>query len=165
MEVLDDRTPREPNQAQFPWRGAVFATATVALIATAIALYNTGRQIPGLAALGFGFAVPMVWLILAARDATDADSNVRRFIPRLMIWMVVGSGFLGIFWWNIDGWVSLMEAGFGAFYVVAGLAAIRIFDAKSRRPTLQAVGGRNRPRRPNPGAGRKPGPHSPSRKP
>src|SRR5271154_6719930 len=138
MEVPDERPPRAPDQAQFPWRSAIFAAATIALIVSAIALYNTGRQIPGLAALGFGFAVPMVWLILAAREATDADSNVRRFIPRLMIWMVVGSGFLGIFWWNIDRRVSLMEAGFGAFYVVAGLAAIRIFDAKSHRPTLTA---------------------------
>ncbi|HUN57991.1 MAG TPA: hypothetical protein VMU41_07740 [Candidatus Binataceae bacterium] len=157
MEVPDDRPPHTPDQAQFPWRGAVFAAATVALIATATALYNTGRQIPGLAALGFGFAVPMVWLILAAHQATDADSNVRRFIPRLMIWMVVGSAFLGIFWWNLDRRVSLMEAGFGAFYIVAGLAAIRIFDAKGRRPTLTAVGGRNRPRRPNPNVGGKTG--------
>jgi hypothetical protein len=156
MEVPDDRPPRAPDQAQFPWRGAVFAAVTVALIATAIALYNSGRQISGLVALGFGFGVPMVWLILAARDAPDADSNVRRFIPRLMIWMVVGSGFLGIFWWNINRRVSLMEAGFGAFYIVAGLAAIRIFDAKGHRPTLQAVGGSNRPRRSNPGAGRRP---------
>jgi hypothetical protein len=155
MEVPDDRPPREPDQTQFPWRGAVFAAITIVLIATAIALYNTGRQIPGLAALGFGFAIPMVCLILAARGAADADSNVRRFIPRLMVWMVVGSGFLGIFWWNIDRRVSLMEAGFGAFYVVAGIAAMRIFDAKGRRPTLTAVGARNQPRRPNPGPGRK----------
>lgn len=164
MEVPDDRPPREPNQAQFPWRGAVFAAATVGLIGSAIALYNTGHQIPGLAALGFGFAIPMVWLILAARDAADADSNIRRFIPRLMIWMVVGSAFLGIFWWNIDHKVSLMEAGFGAFYIVAGLAAIRIFDAKGRQPTLQAVGGRTLPRRPNPGAGGNPGRRPPPRK-
>jgi hypothetical protein len=164
MEVPDDRPPRAPDHAQFPWRGAAFAAVTIGLIGSAVALYNTGRQIPGLATLGFGFAVPMVWLILAARDATDADSNVRRFIPRLMIWMVVGSGFLGVFWWNINRKVSLMEAGFGAFYVVAGLAAIRIFDAKNRRPTLQAVGGRNRPRRPNSGAARKPGQRQPPRK-
>jgi len=164
MEVPEDRPPRAPNQAQFPWRGALFAAVTIGLIGSAISLYNAGRQIPGLATLGFGFAVPMVWLILAAREATDADSNVRRFVPRLMIWMVVGSGFLGIFWWNIDRRVSLMEAGFGAFYVVAGIAAIRMFDAKVRRPMLQAVSGRNRPRRPASGAGRKPGLHSPPRK-
>ena len=164
MEVPDDRPQRPPAQAQFPWRGAVFAAVTVGLIGSAIGLYNTSRQISGLAALGFGFAVPMVWLIVAAREATDADSNIRRFIPRLMIWMVVGSGFLGIFWWNIDRRVSLMEAGFGAFYVVAGLAATRIFDAKSRRPTLQAIGGRNRLRPPNQGAGRKPGQRQPPRK-
>jgi hypothetical protein len=165
MEVSDDRPARAPERARFPWRGAVFAAVTVALIAAAIALYNTGRQIPGLAALGIGFAVPMVWLILAARDATDANSNVRRFIPRLMIWMVVGSAFLGIFWWNINRKVSLMEAAFGASYVVAGLAAIRIFDAKGRRrPALQAVGGRNQPRRLNPGSGRKPGRNPPLRK-
>jgi hypothetical protein len=81
-----------------------------------------------------------------------------------MVWMVIGSAFLGFFWWNINRKVSVMEAGFGAFYVVAGLAAMRIFDAKNRRPALQAVGGRNRPRRPNPGAGRKPGRRPPSLK-
>jgi hypothetical protein len=163
MEMPDDRHI-DPDQAQFPWRGAVFTVCTIALIATAIALYNTGRQIPGLGALGFGFAVPMVWLILAARDATSAESNIRRFIPRLMVWMVVGSAFLGIFWWSVNRNVSLMEAGFGAFYVVAGLAAIRIFDAKGRRPALQAVGGRNQPRRRSSGGAGNPGRRPPPRK-
>ena len=157
MEVPEDRPPRAPDQTQFPWRGAVFAALTVALVAAAIALYNTGHQIPGLAALGFGFTLPMVWIILAARDATDPNSNVRRFVPRLVVWLVVGSAFLGIFWWNINRKVSLMEAGFAAFYVVSGWAAIRIFNAKGRRPMLQAVGGRNQPRRPNRPSGRNPG--------
>src|SRR5271154_4383030 len=103
MEVPDERPPRAPDQAQFPWRSAIFAAATIALIVSAIALYNTGRQIPGLVALGVGFAVPMVWLILAARDATDADSNIRRFIPRLMIWMVVAPRARGVVWGGVGG--------------------------------------------------------------
>jgi hypothetical protein len=141
MELPDDQASRPPpQQPQFPWRTAIFAAVAVALILSAIVLYNLGWRIVGLAALGFGFAVPMVWGIVAAREAIDAESAVRRFIPRIMIYLVAGTGFLGIFWWNVDRRVSLMEAGFGAFYVVAGVAAIRIFDAKRPRPVLRAVG-------------------------
>src|ERR1700722_1933520 len=161
MEVPADRPPQAPNEAQFPWRGAIFAAGTVALIVTAIALYNTGRQIPGLAVLGFGFALPMVWVLIAAREATSPDSVVRRFIPRMIIWLAVGSAFLGMFWWNVDRRISFMEAGFGAFYIVAGMAAIRIFDAQGRRPNLQAVR-RNPPRGRHTGSG---GPGSGRRQP
>ncbi len=152
MEVPADRPPQAPGEAQFSWRGGIFAACTVALIVTAIVLYNTGRQIPGLAFLGFGFALPMVWVLIAAREATSPDSVVRRFIPRMIIWLAVGSAFLGMFWWNVDRRISLMEAGFGAFYIVAGTAAIRMFDAKGRRPNLQAVR-RNPPRGRNTGGG------------
>lgn len=144
MEAPGDH-PSEPpaEQPQFPWRTAIFAAAAIALIVSAIVLYNTGRPIVGLAALGLGFGLPMVWAIIAAREATDADSAVRRFIPRIMVYLVAGTGFLGFFWWNVDRRVSLMEAGFGAFYVVAGLAAMRMFDAKRPSPRLRAVSSRN----------------------
>ena len=143
MEEPVDRPPnRAPDATQFPWRGAIFAALTLILIASALILYNTGRQISGLAALGFGFSIPMVWAILAAREAGDSESYVRRFVPRMMVWLVVGAAFLGVFWWNVNRIVSLMEAGFGAFYICAGVAAMRIFDAKRRRPHLQAVAGR-----------------------
>ncbi|MGA2408985.1 MAG: hypothetical protein ABSG46_01170 [Candidatus Binataceae bacterium] len=143
MEAPVDRPPhRAPDESPFPWRGAIFAAATLILIAAALIFYNTGREIPGLAALGFGFSTPMIWVILAAREAEDNDSNIRRFLPRMMVWLVVGAAFLGMFWWNINRMVSLMEAGFGAFYVCAGITAMRIFDAKRRRPNLQAVAGR-----------------------
>ena len=126
--------------------------------------YNTGRQIPGLAVLGFGFALPMVWVLIAARAATSPDSIVRRFIPRIVIWLAVGSAFLGMFWWNVDRRVSLMEAGFGAFYIVAGFAAIRIFDAKGRRPHLQSVSRRPPPRGRSTGGGANSGHRQPPRK-
>jgi hypothetical protein len=143
MEVPGDSASQPPaEQPQFPWRAAIFAAIAIGLIVAAIVLYNTGRQIVGLAALGLGFAVPMAWGLIAAREATDADSAVRRFIPRIMIYLVAGTGFLGIFWWNVDRRVSLMEAGFGAFYVVAGLAAMRMFDAKRPSLRLRAVTGR-----------------------
>ena len=140
MEVPDDQASRPAGEEpQFPWRAAIFAAIAAALIVSAIALYNTGRQIVGLAALGCGFAAPMVWANIAAHEATDSDSAVRRFIPRIMIYLVAGTGFLGIFWWNVDRRVSLMEAGFGAFYVVAGIAAMRTFDARSPSPRLRVV--------------------------
>src|ERR1700743_1084087 len=94
MEVPDDQASRTAGkQPQFPWRAAIFAAIAAALIVTAIVLYNTGRQIAGLAALGCGFAVPMVWANIAAYEATDPDSVVRRFIPRIMIYLVAGTGF------------------------------------------------------------------------
>jgi len=133
--------------ARFPWRGAIFTALTVILIALALIFYNTGQQIPGLAALGLGFSTPMAWVILAAREASSSDSAVRRFLPRMMLWLVTGAAFLGMFWWNVNRIVSVMEAGFGAFYVCAGVAAMRIFDAKQKRPGLHAIGGRDISRR------------------
>jgi hypothetical protein len=144
MEAHEDKPSLPPpEQPEFPWRAALIVALAIALIVAAIVLYNNGQRMLGLAALGTGFAVPMIWAIVAARAATDADSTVRRFIPRIMIYLVAGTGFLGIFWWNVDRRVSLMEAGFGAFYVVAGITAMRIFDAKRPRPQLRAVVRRN----------------------
>jgi hypothetical protein len=165
MEVPDDQaSPPGGEQPQFPWRAAIFASIAAALIVTAIVLYNTGRQIAGLAALGCGFAVPMVWANIAAYEATDPDSAVRRFIPRIMIYLIAGTGFLGIFWWNVDRHVSLMEAGFGAFYVVAGIAAIRTFDRKRPSPHLRAVTSRRTTNMRRPGPRNNPRRRSPPRK-
>ena len=156
MEPREDKPSLPPPpQPEFPWGAALIVALAIALIVAAIVLYNNDWRIIGLAALGTGFAVPMIWAIVAAHAATEADSTVRRFIPRIMIYLVAGTGFLGIFWWNVDRRVSLMEAGFGAFYVVAGITAMRIFDAKRPRPQLRAVR-RNPANAGKPGAKRDP---------
>jgi hypothetical protein len=95
----------------------------------------------GLTLLGFAFAVPMIWVVLAARDADHADSPVRGFVPRLTTVLVLGSAFLGYMMWDANPRISAIEVAFIAFYVLAGGFALRIFKSKPKRPTLTALSG------------------------
>ena len=127
----------------FPWRLAVLGPLTVALFALAMYFYNNMQPEVGLTLLGFAFAVPMVWLVLAARDADSADSPARGFVPRLTTVLVLGSAFLGYMMWDADPRISAIEVAFIAFYLVAGGVALRIFKSKPKRPTLTALSGGN----------------------
>jgi hypothetical protein len=119
----------------------------VALFAVALYFYN-GQQVElGLILLGLAFAVPMTWIVLAARDAESAESPVRQLVPRLTAVLILGSAFLALVMRGQNPRITVIEAGFIIFYAAAGALASRIFNAKPKRPTLTAVsGGNQRPR-------------------
>ena len=89
----------------------------------------------------------MGWVILAAREAEYSDSPLRNFVPRLTVWLVLGSVVLGTMQWNVDRRITAMEAGFAILYVVAAGAAIRILNRRPKRPQLTALSGGNLERR------------------
>jgi hypothetical protein len=135
------------NSSGFPWRPTVLGPLGVTLFALAMYFYNNLQPELGLTLLGFAFAVPMVWVILAARDAEYAGSPVRQFVPRLTIVLVLGSAFLGVVMRDRYPRIPVIEAGFIIFYVAAGGLTLRIFSSKPARPALTALRGRNqRPR-------------------
>jgi sterol desaturase/sphingolipid hydroxylase (fatty acid hydroxylase superfamily) len=136
-------------QIAFPWRLAIFAPATAVLFCLALYFYDNLQPRVGLGLLGGSFTVPMVWVVLAARDAEYSDSSLRAFVPRLTVWLVLGSVMLGAMHWNTDRPVSLMEAGFGVVYLASSRIAIRILDRRPKRPQLTAISGGNleRPQR------------------
>jgi sterol desaturase/sphingolipid hydroxylase (fatty acid hydroxylase superfamily) len=127
----------------FPWRLALLGPLFVTLFALAMYFYNNMQPEVGLALLGFAFAVPMVWVVLAAREADSTDSPLRTFIPRLTSMLVLGSAFLGYMMWNVNPRITAMEAGFVVFYIVAAALAVRIFNARPKRPQLIALSGGN----------------------
>jgi hypothetical protein len=131
----------------FPWRPLVLGPLTVTLFAIALYFYNDQQVELGLILLGFAFAVPMTWIVLAARDAESAESPLRQFVPRLTAVLVLGSAFLGFMMRARNPRISLIEAGFMIFYAAAGALASRSFSGKPRRPTLTAVSGGNQRRR------------------
>jgi hypothetical protein len=128
---------------EFPWRAAILGPLTVILFALALHFYNNLQQWTGLLLLGVTFAVPMIWAVLAARDAETADSPIRQFVPRMTAMLVLGSAFLGFTMWSVDPRITAMEGGFVVFYIGAAYAAIRILEHKPKRPQLKAVSGGN----------------------
>jgi len=132
-----------PNSSGFPWRPAVLGPLAVTLFALAMYFYNNLQPEIGLTLLGFAFAAPMVWIVLAARDAEDAESPVRQFVPRLTTVLVLGSAFLGFVMRARYPRITVIEAAFIVFYIAAGAFALRIFSNKPRRPTLTALSGGN----------------------
>ena len=89
----------------------------------------------------------MVWVVLAARDVEYSDSPLRNFIPRLTVWLVLGSIILGAMQWNVDRRITAMEGAFGAIYLVTAYVATRILNGRPRRPQLTALHGGNLERR------------------
>jgi hypothetical protein len=122
-------------------RALILGALALALLAAAVWFNNRGQQIRGIVFLGFTFCVPMIWVVLAARETDNPDSPLRRFIPRIAAWLALGTAILGVFWWNVDRRITLMEAGFAAFYLAAAFIAVRIIDGKARKPRLIEVEG------------------------
>jgi hypothetical protein len=85
----------------------------------------------------------MVWVVLAARDAENAESPIRQFVPRITTVLVLGSAFLGFVMRDRYPRITIIEAAFIIFYIVAGALAMRIFNSKPKRPTLTALSGGN----------------------
>ena len=135
------------SDSRFPWRPAILGPLTVSLFGLALYFYNNLQPEIGLVLLGVTFAIPMVWVILAAREAEHGDSPVREFIPRISSMLVLGSSFLGYSMWSVDRRITALEACFVAFYVAAAFTAIRILDGKPKRPQLTALSGGNIERR------------------
>jgi hypothetical protein len=134
---------RSSNSNGFPWRPAVLGSLGVTLFALAIYFYNNLQPERGLTLLGFAFMAPMVWVVLAARDAENAESPVRQFVPRLTTMLVLGSAFLGFVMRDRYPRITVIEAAFIIFYIAAGALALRIFSGKPKRPTLTALSGGN----------------------
>jgi hypothetical protein len=134
---------RSPNSNGFPWRPVVLGSIGVTLFALAIYFYNNLQPELGLTLLGFAFMAPMVWAVLAARDAENAESPVRQFVPRLTTVLVLGSAFLGFVMRDRYPRITVIEAAFIIFYIAAGALAVRIFSGKPKRPTLTALSGGN----------------------
>jgi hypothetical protein len=76
-----------------------FGSLAVALFALALWFYNNSPRSDLL--LDLAPAVPMVWAVLAARDANDPDTPLRRFVLRIGHGSL-GTGMLGMFWWSVD---------------------------------------------------------------
>jgi hypothetical protein len=131
----------------FPWRGAILAALTFSLFLLALYFYNNLQPELGLGLVGLTFAVPMGWILLVAREAEYSDSPLRNFVPRLTIWLVLGSVVLGTMQWNIDRRITAMESGFAMLYIVTACAAIRILNGRPKRPQLTALSGGNIERR------------------
>ncbi len=137
------------TESTFPWRLAILGPSTALLFTLALYFYDSLRPRLGLSLLGLAFAVPMTWVVLAARDAEYSDSPLRAFVPRLTVWLVLGSVMLGAMQWNTDRQVTVMEVGFAILYLVAAIVAMRILDGRPRRTQLTAINGGNleRPQR------------------
>jgi hypothetical protein len=125
----------------FPWRAVILGPLTVTLLGLALYFYNNLRPEIGLTVLGVTFAVPMVWVTLAARDASHADTPLRGFIPRLTGMIILGTAYLGATMWRINPTITAIEAGFAVFYIGAALTALHILNGKPRRPQLTALSG------------------------
>ncbi len=137
------------TESTFPWRLAILGPSTALLFTLALYFYDSLRPRLGLSLLGLAFAVPMTWVVLAARDAEYSDSPLRAFVPRLTVWLVLGSVMLGAMQWNTDRHVTAMEVGFAILYLAAAIGAMRILDGRPKRPQLTAINGGNleRPQR------------------
>jgi hypothetical protein len=132
-----------PNHNGFPWRPVVLAPLGLLLFALAMYFYNNLQPEIGLTLLGLAFMAPMIWAVLAARDAENAESPVRQFVPRLTTVLVLGSAFLGFVMRDKYPRIPVIEAAFIIFYIAAGALALRIFNGKPKRPTLTALSGGN----------------------
>ena len=132
------------------WRAMAFAPAAVVLFVLALYFNNAQKQFPALICLGGTFALVTAWLALSARATGNPDSPIRMFIPRLTLFIVLGTAFLAAMHWRIDQRITAMEIGFAVFYIAAGWFGVRGFDARFRRPELSAVPGKKPPRRNGP---------------
>src|SRR5215469_392467 len=103
---------RSSDSRVIPWRPVVLGPLFMTLFAVAMYFYNDLQPELGLALLGFAFGVPMIWVVLAARDAHSAESPVRQFVPRLTIVLVLGSAFLGFVMRDKYPRIPLIEAAF-----------------------------------------------------
>jgi hypothetical protein len=135
------------DETSFPWRAAILGPLFIFLFALAFYFYNELHQGLGLVLLGLSFSVPMLWVVLAARDAEYSDSPVRQFIPRMTGMLVMGSTLLAFTMWNVDLRMSAMEGGFALVYICAGLIALHIIKGRPKRPQLTALSGGNLERR------------------
>ena len=132
---------------EFPWRPIVLGPVAAVLFALALYFYNNQQVEIGLILLGLAFSIAMTWIVLACRDAESAESPVRQFVPRLTAVLVLGSAFIAFVMRARDPRIPFIEAGFIIFYTAAGGLAMRIFNAKPKRPPLTAIsGGNHRPR-------------------
>jgi hypothetical protein len=128
---------------RFAWRPAVLGPLTVTLFALAVYFYNNLQLEVGLTLLGLAFSVPMIWIVLAARDAENAESPVRQLAPRLTVVLVLGSAFLGFVMREKSPYISIIEGAFIIFYIAAGTLILRILKSKTGRPTLTALSAGN----------------------
>ena len=142
-----DRDNYTPGELRMTWRALVFGPIAAALFFLALWFNDESLDARGPICLGLSFSVAMVWVMLSARESNNPDSPLRRFIPKMTTFLVLGTAFVASSRWNTDKRISVMEVGFAAFYIVAGYLAIRMFDAKRRHPQLRAVSDRKRPRR------------------
>jgi hypothetical protein len=135
------------GDTRLPWRAAILAPLAAVLFGLGLYSYNNMQPEVGLALVGFAFAVPMIWIVLAARDAESPDSQVRAWIPRMTAMLVLGSTFVGMTHWTVNRTITAIEAGFALFYMVAAVTAWRIIAGKPKRPRLMALDGGNLARR------------------
>ncbi len=139
---------RSSDTSAFPWRPLVLGPLTLTLFGLAMYFYDRLQPELALTLLGCAFAVPMVWIVLAARDAENTESPVRQLVPRLTIVLVLGSAFLAFTMKDKYPRIPLIEGAFIIFYLAAGILTLKIFSSKPRGPNLRAVGGRNQGRHP-----------------
>jgi hypothetical protein len=132
---------------RFPWRAAILGPLAIVLFGLGLYFYNSMQPEVGLTFVGLAFAVPMTWMVLAAREAESPDSQVRAWIPRMTAMLVLGSTFVGITHWTVNRTITAIEAGFAIFYILAAVTAWRIVAAKPKRPQLMALHGGNLARR------------------
>jgi hypothetical protein len=132
------------GEVTLSWRALVFAPLMLALFFLALWFNGAGAATRALICLGLTFSIAMVWVILAARASDNPDSPLRRFIPRMTIFLVLGTAFLAASRWSTDRRISAMEAGFAALYIIAAYVAMRSFGAGRKRPHLTAVADRKR---------------------
>ncbi len=137
----DNNTSRD---LMVTWRALVFGPLGVALFFMALWFNDSSTDARGPICLGLSFTVAMIWVMLAARTSENPNSPLRGFIPKMTTFLVLGTAFVAASRWNIDRRVSAIEAGFAVFYILAGYVAVRIFDAKLKRPQLKAMSDRKR---------------------
>jgi hypothetical protein len=135
------------NDNIFPWRAVILGGLTLIAFGFAFYFYNNLQPKLGLMLLGVSFAIPMCWVVLAAREAEYNDSPLRNFVPRITVWLIIGSMILGAMHWNVDRHVTEIEAAFAIFYLAAAIVALRILASRPKRPQLTALSGGNLERR------------------
>src|ERR1700747_2254016 len=117
---------KDGGNTRLPWRPAVLGPLAAILFGLAMYFYNNMQPEIGLALLGLAFAVPMLWIVLVAREADSGESQVRAFVPGITAVLVLGSLFLAYMTWDVDRHIAFMECAFTAFYVAAGTYAMRV---------------------------------------
>jgi hypothetical protein len=122
------------GELSMTWRALVFGPLAAALFFLALWFNDESLDARGPICLGLSFAVAMVWVVLAARESDNPNSPLRGFIPKMTVFLVLGTAFVAASRWHTDKRISAIEVGFAAFYIGAGYLAGRTFDAKRNRP-------------------------------